>query len=788
MVATERLARSRAETRLKEAEDNLSVAESVVREMQQAMQDLHHASKTRGLTASASLTSLVGHASSVPRPLRTSHLPYSEFLLFVQHVRALRPLTAASTTTPAQIPPPVLTSLLSQPLLARLLAEDHDPALRLDFAPGVGWISKKGITHAIVEGMLTVEPVSSATVFAQKPDADIVCALSGKLIAAAPTIPAPASGFAYGAEGMLALAGGNLPLSTVAPPPAHPSRSTASRFFSRSGSSRPVSPTSAVNSGQPTSPPAATASNPPPSTIFIFRIAPPSNVPLSEQKAGTLYPVESGWSLDRLRATCELWRFVKTGILQPIWAYEDGTERPPAPPPPTPAQLTELTDAAGAGGLAAGAVGRKPELPPRKKSWGLSGWGLGRSADKTLPTTTTAATAGAPPAVPPRRLPPPIVEAAKDDKAPKPVVAPVAEPETLPAAQEASDVEAVASKEDVVDPTLEPASDAPAVVAPVVEISPSESDRAASPAPVDGASEDAAADDDDSAEPAENVVPAPVPAADELATDAPASLTVEQTSPTPDSGAESDAFETPTEETAAHPIEKELADKAAVEEGAAPEGAVDEPATEDVQAETVEGLTDAAPTDETPAVVEASEEQAIPSSPATPATPTLAPPSSDDAARTSIDSQRSAGAPPPLPRRAPARRPVPPPPGATAAAPVEAKADDTADAVRPDLPPRTSLEQPAAAPGPPPPPPRRVPGAAAAAPVVDADATVVELAAVEADQEAALAQQKADADERARKQAAQEAKAREWEEAAWRVLAAVRERLFWMRVGEEPLS
>jgi hypothetical protein len=742
MVATERLARSRAETRLKEAEDNLSVAESVVREMQQAMQDLHHASQSRGLTSSASTSSLVTHsgaaaAEAVARPLRTTHLPYSEFLLFVEHVRALRPLTAASMTTPAQIPPPLLTSLLSQPLMARLLAEDHDPALRLDFAPGVGWISRKGISNAIVEGMLMVEPVSAATVFAQRPETDIVCALSGKLIVPAPP-SSNTSSYGYPGEGVFALAAAGLPTASGAPP-SHPSRATSSRFFSRTNPSRPVSPTSAGRSSSS-------------STVFIFRIAPPSNVPLSEQKSSTLYPVEAGWSLDRLRATCELWRFVKTGLLQPIWAYEDGTERPPMPAVQPP-QAENVGSAA--------AVGKKPELPPRKKSWGLSGWGLGRSSTSTpAPTPPPAATPA--PKVPPRRLPPPVAEDKEVEKAEPMAPAAAAAVEGAATSAKAQETAGLDGKAEISNSTVK--GTAPP---PIVESSSTDLEHSEPPTPLttdqresvgDEAPQPTAADvggEGDASTPSE----ADVPAADGH----PAPTTA-----APDDGGESDSFQTPTEETEAHPIEKELSDAAVEGETSVVDASADEP----VEASRTQEGEAASPGDAPPATDEPSTASDVPASAAATVNgveTSQAPPTDGSAPTT--------GAPPPLPRRAAARRPIPPPPGSAAAAVAQASGGESSvdtDAAKPDLPARASLEQ-AGAPTPdggatPPPPPKRTPAAAKADDAgAEEDASPVK----------AADGQQATAEDRA-------AKAREWELAAWRELAVVRERLFWMRIGQEP--
>lgn len=748
MVATERLARSKAETRLKEAEDNLSVAESVVREMQQAMQDLHHASKSRGITTSASMNSLIAH-TNVPRPLRTSHLPYSEFLLFVSHIRSLRPLTPAGTTTTlAPLPPPALTTLVSQPLLARLIAEDHDPALRLDFAPGVGWMAKKGITNAIIEGMLMVEPVSSSTIFAIKPESDIVCALSGKTIASAPSAT-------HGSVdvGLLALAGGGgLLASSSSAPPQHPSsKSSTSRFFSRASAiSRPTSPTSATN----LPPPSPTDQ---PSTTFIFRIAPPSNTPLSEAKPTTLYPVENGWSLDRLRATCELWRFVRTGILNPVWSYEDGTERPIAPaPPPLPPAGHVSTGGGGQDGHApalparGGAKAPKPELPPRKKSWGLSGWGLGRSSSATT-TDKVPTTVMSPPKVPPRRLPPAVGRSSDEHKKVVELT-----PDLVDSVQEDSKGTDKVTEEVSTDEVPPPSSLEVEITPPVTEVAPLSEPVSDEPTPVK--QEPAATESEPTAEAVD--------------------VGGEQASPNPggDSGAESEAFQTPTEESDRPPLEKELEEKE-VEEKESEEKELEEKEAE--QMEVDEGK-DEMPEDENKKVSKDEVDGPPPSSPSTlePPTPTEAtPPSTMDTSVAPVSPTIPPGAPPPLPRRAAARRPVPAPPSSGAATPQPATTATTEPAIevvvpsspnpetKPDLPPRPSLDAPADP------------------PISNSDAPSTSLedkSTREAEDIVPPLSMKPGPTKEE-----WERKRREWEESAWRELSVIREKLFWTRVGEE---
>jgi hypothetical protein len=141
MVAQERLHRVQAEERLKTAEVNLAAAEAAVRDMQQHLQSLP-------ITAISHLTP-PSAKPVLPRRYLSSHVPYGEFAVFLHHLRALRPLKQTSKDT---FPPPLVTALLAQPFLARAIAEDHDPTLRLDVAPDLSFFTRRTVSQAIVAG------------------------------------------------------------------------------------------------------------------------------------------------------------------------------------------------------------------------------------------------------------------------------------------------------------------------------------------------------------------------------------------------------------------------------------------------------------------------------------------------------------------------------------------------------------------------------------------------------------------------------------------------------------
>ncbi|BEJ14942.1 hypothetical protein CspHIS471_0407090 [Cutaneotrichosporon sp. HIS471] len=142
------------------------------------------------------------------------------------------------------------------------------------------------------------------------------------------------------------------------------------------------------------------------SNIYVFRVA--------TQEDAKSYPLcKNGWCLERLRAACALWHFVRTGIVHPVWFGEDHDASPATPKTAstaadtddgtpvqidlnrTPPEADKLTvspvpvpqrsaSAPMAAPIAitvenlASAEYRRPALPPQRKSaWGLGSFGLG---------------------------------------------------------------------------------------------------------------------------------------------------------------------------------------------------------------------------------------------------------------------------------------------------------------------------------------------------------------------------------------------------------------------------
>ncbi|WRT64761.1 uncharacterized protein IL334_001695 [Kwoniella shivajii] len=419
MVATERMSRAEAEARLKSTEENLAAAEAAVRDMQ-----LHLQSLPSNSTQQSSSSSLPAHTNGdstssgvglVKRKYLSSHIPYTEFISFITHLRTLRPIKDISKNT---FQPPLITNLLTQSFLVRTINEDNDTTLRLDIAPDLSWLSRRSVSQAIISGELIIEPVSTSTLLSNPNTSisnihDLNCSLCGKSI--------------FGSS-LLALS--QSPLSPLSgstgnhfgPPPIHPQRgtntssntTTTSRFslkpfFNSSSSSSNINTSSSASTSNwnqthqhgsspiqsPMSSPALHSGSGNISSVYIFRIAKPQAGEKSDSK---LYPLcRTGWCLERMRATCELWHFVRTGIIHVIWHGDDGNTNTPTPvvheiyaPPSdqTIASTSTATTGTGASTSTPTETETKisaPPLPQRKKS----SWALGfKLSDKSAGSWT----------------------------------------------------------------------------------------------------------------------------------------------------------------------------------------------------------------------------------------------------------------------------------------------------------------------------------------------------------------------------------------------------------------
>ncbi|BGP16542.1 hypothetical protein JCM10213_000546 [Rhodosporidiobolus nylandii] len=277
---------------------------------------------TRALSRSSLGASASPSHLAAPR-LLTSVLPYHEFLNFITYLRQLRitalsrppegpgyphPMLAArslnsdphpsvQTLSPAQLLAPhlLLSTHLSQPFLKRCVEEDSDPALRLDIAPGLGFLSRRTVGTAIVDGSLLVEPLHAGIELPSDKCALCGCGLEMWL---------PNSGhLARGKSStgvnqtMRKMLGGSIfSRSTSSFTP-----SSASATPSQSAYNSAASSTDSFTLPQPHE----KASHHPHDNalqVHLFR---------ASDTASQRYPVCPSYCLARLRAVCEFWTYVR---------------------------------------------------------------------------------------------------------------------------------------------------------------------------------------------------------------------------------------------------------------------------------------------------------------------------------------------------------------------------------------------------------------------------------------------------------------------------------------------
>lgn len=71
------------------------------------------------------------------------------------------PNTPASAFSAGSPTPAALTNLRDTRFFKRALAEDIDPTLRLDAAPGLSWLARRSVLSAMTDGSLVVDPVTT---------------------------------------------------------------------------------------------------------------------------------------------------------------------------------------------------------------------------------------------------------------------------------------------------------------------------------------------------------------------------------------------------------------------------------------------------------------------------------------------------------------------------------------------------------------------------------------------------------------------------------------------------
>ncbi|KAJ7735793.1 proline-rich protein [Mycena metata] len=555
MVAEARYAHAMSERRVEQAETALKGAEEMVGIMQQQMQELQ-TDKDDAERKAREMQAVMGKGKWVDRRsasgsvlvketrLLSSHLPYQEFLMFVAHLRSVHPSSTA---------PPAMTTLLPMAFLARLSSEDSEPTVRLDLAPSLNWLSRRSVLAAIHTGQLTIEPMSSNVLLAESSSAaggnsnipglnssnnNISCALCGTPIFSSPDVH-----------------------SHHVRPPTHPSLSNSGNANSWSASvlKKTLAYTTTPN-GSPTPPPRSLSrphahalpehASPYPPQIHIFRIAAPlpppqpmnpptrssspspflpsvgssraasassppthnsngsgsslTNLSLnaltSATPSTTIYPLcTSGWCLARLRTTCTLWAFVRTGVVERVWEEEVPSILPTPPPageggpPPVPPRRRGLW-------------GMASKLGERAASWSADGSKEKKQEEKTLPTPPpvhptisapgrTSSPAPAPPlpkrsanrqsvvpVLPPRAAPPQPQEQPAPVEVPNPHPEPVA-PAPVAALKTEEAKQKRFSAHQVPLPDSRPATPSASPIDPPVAAAPTSDAAPAAPAP-----------------------------------------------------------------------------------------------------------------------------------------------------------------------------------------------------------------------------------------------------------------------------------------------------------------
>ncbi|GAA96071.1 uncharacterized protein L969DRAFT_48947 [Mixia osmundae IAM 14324] len=315
---------------------------------------LRSANNLHSAPSSPYTSAMLGFSLSHPLPLLyTDVLPYTEFISFVRYLRQVRRQALArppshpssesrissgtfgsiysSTKHDSSAAPPVLGPVLkgatqeqsnalyqqlpvsthtSQAFLKRCIEEDTDPALRLDLAPALNFLSRRTINASIIEGTVNIEP-AHRTIPSDR------CALCGAAL-------------------IQKFGGGHIRVA-----------SSAEEAASGSGSRPTVRKmlNSSWSFGRPSTLSGETASTPASPTIgHGFDHNSPSGAHLSIHvfKAGdnstTKYPLCPHYCLPRLRAVCDFWTFIRSleralllneGVARPY--YDAPAESAPAP-------------------------------------------------------------------------------------------------------------------------------------------------------------------------------------------------------------------------------------------------------------------------------------------------------------------------------------------------------------------------------------------------------------------------------------------------------------------------
>lgn len=88
---------------------------------------------------------------------------------------------ASASSSPQGHAPPAAGPLKDTKFFKRVLAEDIEPTLRLDAAPGLSWLARRGVLSAVTEGSLVVEPAPAGPIVPLAPHPQhYPCSLCGE--------------------------------------------------------------------------------------------------------------------------------------------------------------------------------------------------------------------------------------------------------------------------------------------------------------------------------------------------------------------------------------------------------------------------------------------------------------------------------------------------------------------------------------------------------------------------------------------------------------------------------
>ncbi|SPO21152.1 related to GTPase activating protein sec2 [Ustilago trichophora] len=236
-----------------------------------------------------------------------------------------------------------LPNQLSLPFIKRSQEEDVEPCLRLDFAPGLNWLSRRQTNTAILDGNLVIEPIfsGSATI-----DEDLIrrenahlppaaCAMCGIPVVNVPlpggvaatalsaeqggktslvpsSIATATSSWASSAASSLGSITGSSSGSNSGTITPKPSRGGLFSSFRRSSSSnKPAEAESASNNPSSASPDVEAQAVVSPEGLVLTHLPVPTHIFRLSESAPTRYLLCPHHCLLRLRAACQYWGFVR---------------------------------------------------------------------------------------------------------------------------------------------------------------------------------------------------------------------------------------------------------------------------------------------------------------------------------------------------------------------------------------------------------------------------------------------------------------------------------------------